>query len=196
MTQAAWFCSVSSFPQPGSGRPVPRCRSTGPELGTSGQPGAAPARLGPMEMPRYAVCPDGPRACRGARRAVPHCAMLHHAMPCHAVPCHAVPCCATLPRRAVLRRASLPSLSAQLTTGSCTSIFGTFVLAGETPDCGALGEPLPAPARGWAHLVPLPHPCCPGRGSLPRCRKLHGARSPSCSAETRTPARPHSTAMM
>ena len=122
---------------------------------------------------------------------VPCCTMLCRAMPCRAVPCHA-----TLPHRAVLRRASLPSLSVQLTTGSCTSIFGTFVLAGETPDRGALGEPLPAPARGRARLVPLPHPCCPGRGSLPRCRKLHGARSLSCSAETRTPARPHSTAMM
>jgi len=117
-----------------------------PELGTSGQAGVAPALPAPVEMSWCEVCPDGRSASQGARHAVPCHAMLRHAALCCAVPRHA-----TLPCRATLRRATLPSPSARLaTTGRCTKVSGTFLPPGETPEFGALGDPLPAPARGQA----------------------------------------------
>lgn len=68
MTQAAWFCSVSSFL-----RPVPRCRSVG--LGLSS--------ADPMEMHGFPACPNGPRASQGA-----HATLCHAATPSCAAQSH------------------------------------------------------------------------------------------------------------
>lgn len=77
MTQAAWFCSVSSFL-----RPVPLCRSVGPGLGSSSQ---APVPLLPWKCADSRIVPMDPGHPR------------EHIVRCATLPCRAVPHRATSP---------------------------------------------------------------------------------------------------
>lgn len=109
LTQAALFCSESSFPQPGAGA---RCLT----VGAGGWSWAPLARL---ELFRLHLvpwkCPDmwfapmdkgivGSTPCRAALYAASSCAMWCHAAPICAMLCHT-----TSPCRAVPHRAHLPS---------------------------------------------------------------------------------------